>query len=89
MEKILLPFIISWVAGLILVPLVRRIALKLGLVDRPGGRKIHTKPIPRIGGLAIYVGSMVGALPFLSESSATLGVMLAGTFVFLLFAAIY
>ena len=84
MEKIILPFLISWVAGLILVPLVRRIALKLGLVDRPGGRKIHTKPIPRIGGLAIYVGSMIGALPFLSESSPTLGVMLAGTFVFII-----
>ena len=54
MDKIILPFVISWLVGLILVPLVRRIALKLGLVDRPGGRKIHTKPIPRIGGLAIY-----------------------------------
>lgn len=84
MEKILLPFVISCVAGLLLVPLVRRAALKLGLVDRPGGRKIHTKPVPRVGGLAIYLGSLVGALPFLSESIPTFGVMIAGTFVFLI-----
>ncbi len=84
MEKIFYPFMISAIAGLLLVPLVRRIALKHGLVDRPGGRKIHTKPIPRIGGLAVYVGSMIGALPFLSDSNATMGVMLAGTFVFII-----
>lgn len=84
MEKILLPFFISWLAALALVPLVRRMALKLGLVDRPGGRKIHKVPVPRIGGLAIYIGSMIGALPFLSESPATLGVMLGSTFVFLI-----
>lgn len=84
MEKILLPFVISWLAGLALVPLVRRVSVKLGLVDRPGGRKIHTSPIPRIGGLAIYVGSMIGALPFLAESMETIGVMLAGTFVFII-----
>ena len=84
MEKILLPFFVSLIAGLALVPVVRRMSLKLGLVDRPGGRKIHTKPIPRIGGLAIYFGSLIGALPFLSENLPTIGVMIAGTFVFLI-----
>lgn len=84
MEKMLLPFFVSLVSGLILVPIVRRVSLKLGLVDRPGGRKIHTKPVPRIGGLAIFLGSLIGALPFLSESLPTIGVMIAGTFVFLI-----
>ncbi len=71
-------------AGLLLVPLVRRIALNLGLVDRPGGRKIHKSPIPRVGGVALYLGGLIGALPFLSESTQTLGIMLAGTFIFLI-----
>lgn len=71
-------------AGTLLVPLVRRIALNLGLVDRPGGRKIHKSPIPRIGGIALYLGSIIGALPFLTESSEMLGIMLAGTFIFLI-----
>ncbi len=37
-------------------PLVRLVALRLGLVDRPGGRKVHTKPTPRVGGVAIFLG---------------------------------
>lgn len=69
---------------MLLVPLVRRIALNLGLVDRPGGRKIHKSPIPRVGGIALYLGGLIGALPFLTESSQMLGIMLAGTFIFLI-----
>lgn len=69
---------------MLLVPLVRRMALNLGLVDRPGGRKIHKSPVPRVGGIALYLGGLIGALPFLTESSETLGIMLAGTFIFLI-----
>ncbi|NLI76986.1 MAG: undecaprenyl/decaprenyl-phosphate alpha-N-acetylglucosaminyl 1-phosphate transferase [Candidatus Riflebacteria bacterium] len=78
-----MPFLLAWVGGLLLVPLVRKIALRLGLVDRPDTRKIHARPIPRIGGLAMYVASLVGALPFLVADARTTGVMLAGTFIFL------
>ena len=41
---------------LLITPLVRRFALDRGLVDYPGGRKIHSKPIPRLGGVAIFAG---------------------------------
>lgn len=40
--------------ALFLVPQARRIALRKGFVDRPGGRKRHEKPIPPIGGLVIF-----------------------------------
>ena len=42
-------------------PLVRRIALRLGVIDRPNARKIHVNPIPLLGGLAIY-GAFIAAL---------------------------
>ena len=42
-------------------PLVRRMALRLGVVDRPNARKIHVNPIPLLGGVAIY-GSFIGAV---------------------------
>src|SRR5438093_4206263 len=48
----------SWICALGLTPLIRDIFLKLGLVDHPtGGRKIHSGPIPRAGGVSI-VASM-------------------------------
>lgn len=76
-------FFLAWMLGMILVPMVRRMANRLGLVDRPGTRKIHRMPIPRIGGLAIFAAAIMGALPFLADEIKTTGVMLAGTFIFL------
>ncbi|MBF0501652.1 MAG: undecaprenyl/decaprenyl-phosphate alpha-N-acetylglucosaminyl 1-phosphate transferase [Candidatus Riflebacteria bacterium] len=83
MRDILMPFMIAWIAGLMLVPLVRRVALRLGLVDRPNRRKIHVHPIPRVGGIAIYLASCLGALPFLCDSEKIRGVLIASTFIFM------
>jgi UDP-GlcNAc:undecaprenyl-phosphate/decaprenyl-phosphate GlcNAc-1-phosphate transferase len=40
-------------------PLARWIALAVGAVDRPGGRRVHTRPTPRLGGIAIFAGIVV------------------------------
>ncbi|MGB9723462.1 MAG: MraY family glycosyltransferase [Chloroflexia bacterium] len=45
-------------------PLMRRLALRTGTVDRPSARKIHLQPIPLLGGVAIYLGFIL-ALVFL------------------------
>ena len=37
------------------VPLMRQIALQTGTVDRPAARKIHSAPVPLLGGVAIYL----------------------------------
>ena len=47
------------VVTFVATPLVRRFALRRGLVDRPGGRKVHETPIPRLGGVAIFLGVAV------------------------------
>lgn len=51
-----IPFIATFVLAVILTGLVRRLALKWRVVDEPGeARKIHEKPIPLLGGLAIFL----------------------------------
>jgi UDP-GlcNAc:undecaprenyl-phosphate/decaprenyl-phosphate GlcNAc-1-phosphate transferase len=42
-------------------PLVRRLALRLGIIDQPNARKVHIDPIPLLGGVAIY-GSFIAAV---------------------------
>lgn len=42
-------------------PLIRRVALRLGVVDQPSARKIHVDPMPLLGGVAIY-GACIAAL---------------------------
>jgi UDP-N-acetylmuramyl pentapeptide phosphotransferase/UDP-N-acetylglucosamine-1-phosphate transferase/glycosyltransferase involved in cell wall biosynthesis len=54
-------FFASALLGLGLTPLVIRLAKVCGLVDLPGARKVHSHPVPRIGGLAIALATI---LPF-------------------------
>lgn len=70
-------------SGLLIVPLVRKIALGLGLVDQPNQRKIHSKPIPRVGGVSLYLATLLGSLPFLNDDPKILGVFIAATFILL------
>ena len=57
--KILETLVISMVIAYITSPLSIRIAHKLGVIDRPkDARRVHKKPIPRFGGMAIFLGSM-------------------------------
>src|SRR4051794_23687118 len=48
-------FVIAWLATLAMI----RVASRLGLVDKPGGRKIHAAPKPLGGGVAIVLGFAV------------------------------
>jgi UDP-GlcNAc:undecaprenyl-phosphate GlcNAc-1-phosphate transferase len=46
-------------ATLILTPVIVRTALRVGLVDAPGGRKLHASPVPRLGGVSIALALTV------------------------------
>ncbi|GEO27538.1 undecaprenyl-phosphate alpha-N-acetylglucosaminyl 1-phosphate transferase [Alicyclobacillus acidoterrestris] len=51
----LLCFIVAFGICYAAVPVIRKVALKTGFVDKPNQRKIHKEPIPLLGGIAIYV----------------------------------
>lgn len=48
-------FILSLLLSLVLTPPVRGLVKRLGLMDVPGGRRIHEQPTPRAGGIAVFV----------------------------------
>lgn len=58
----LIAFIIALCASLTLTVPIRRLALRYGMVDQPGPRKVHVKPIPLLGGIAIYLGFALAVL---------------------------
>jgi UDP-GlcNAc:undecaprenyl-phosphate GlcNAc-1-phosphate transferase len=58
----LLAFFIALLSSLILTLPVRALALRVGMVDLPGPRKVHLQPIPLLGGLAMYAGVMLAIL---------------------------
>ncbi len=51
----------AFVLAVVGTPAMRRTALRLGVVDQPAKRKLHTAPVPLLGGVAIY-GAVIGSL---------------------------
>src|SRR3712207_2266348 len=55
--------ILSMVVSLISTPIVRKLAIKANAIDIPKDeRRVHKKPIPLLGGLAIYVSFIIGVI---------------------------
>ena len=69
-------FIVSFAFTFATTPLVRRFAFKIGAIDIPkDNRRMHKKPTPRIGGLAIIFGFMVATLCFAQPSRQLYGTL--------------
>lgn len=78
-------FLGALIITLILTPLTIKIAPKIGGIDIPkDDRRMHTKPIPRVGGIAIYIGVTVAVIAFLPHASYLKGILAGGTVIFLL-----
>lgn len=60
----------------LLTPAVGGMARLLGVVDAPGERRLNPRPIPRLGGLAIFLGILVPAIAFLDLSGEMRGILL-------------
>ena len=93
MKTITVVFLLSLATTYLLTPWVRQLAIRMGVLDHPDARRVHTEPIPRWGGLAIYIGVLVGMLAglarlymlapsdsvFLERALQFLGLLLVGT----------
>src|SRR6202140_5131952 len=78
-----LAFLIALFASMVLTVPVRALALRVGMVDLPGPRKVHLKPIPLLGGLAMYGGVML-AIIFAFDGAAreqSVGIVTGATLV--------
>ncbi len=74
---ILLTLAVSFLVTFIAVPIVKMIAEKIGAVDVPkDGRRMHKKPIPRLGGLAMIYGFFVSILCFTSITPEIRGILI-------------
>lgn len=62
------------------IPYVKKIAEHIGALDIPNERKVHAKPIPRLGGLGIFLGFLLGYMIF-GKNSLQMNSILIGSFI--------
>jgi UDP-GlcNAc:undecaprenyl-phosphate GlcNAc-1-phosphate transferase len=88
----LLVLAVAVATTLLTTPLVRRLAVRIGAVVAPDDRRVHTRPTPTLGGLAMYLGFLaaMGVAtridqfdPVFRTSSEALGVVLGATIMFI------
>src|ERR1700740_2909009 len=68
--------LVALLVVVLLTPAVGGMARLLGAVDAPGGRRLNRRPVPRLGGLALFLGIFVPALAFLRLDHQTRGLLL-------------
>jgi UDP-GlcNAc:undecaprenyl-phosphate GlcNAc-1-phosphate transferase len=63
----------------VLTPAIGDVARRFGVVDSPGGRRVNRLPVPRLGGVALFLGLIVPGLAFLHVGRENLGAAVAVT----------
>lgn len=74
----LLAFGISAVISYLITPFIIRLANKTGAIDVPkDARRVHSKPIPRLGGLGIFIGFLIPSIFLIPPNAKVLAILLA------------
>lgn len=74
----LFAFVLAAAIAWLLVPYTEKLAHRLGAIDHPRERSLHTQPTPRLGGLAILAGVLVAGVLFLPVGGAETRSILIG-----------
>ena len=83
--RLVLTFVVALVISFIMTPLAIKLAPKIGAMDIPKDvRRMHTKAMPRFGGMAIYLGTSISMLIFLGYTPRMLYILLGGTLIYIL-----
>ena len=81
--NIILMILTSFIFVALIIPFIKRIAIHVGALDIPDKRKVHKEPMPRLGGLGMYLGFLLGYMIFGTPSSI-MNSILIGSFIIVL-----
>ena len=80
--RLLLALTAAFVISFIMTPPVKRFAELVGAIDIPKDeRRVHNHPIPRMGGLAIFLGFVISLLLFVPMSTQVMGMLLGAVII--------
>ena len=76
-------FMTAMFAALIIVPFLRKWALEQGNVDIPDARKVHETPMPRLGGIAIFLSFLLSVIVYVPVTPVVRGFLAGGLIIFI------
>ena len=61
-----------------IIPFIKKLATYVGAVDIPGGRHIHKSIMPKLGGLAVFLGFLLGYMLFCNQTPQMISILIGG-----------
>ena len=83
-HNILEIIIVTFVVSVLLVPVAKKIAHHIGAIDIPNERKIHQKPMPRFGGIAMYGAFLIGYILYGDVTTQMISILIGSFVIFLI-----
>lgn len=74
------PLLLALAVSLVLTWVMRHVALRSGLLDKPGGHKQHAEPIPTLGGVAVFAGFTLSVAAYCSMPPSLVAILIGGVF---------
>jgi len=82
---VMIALVVALAISFAATPLVRRLAFRIGAVDVPkDNRRMHKHPIPRLGGLAIFLGFLISVLIFAQIGKEMQGILIGAVIIVIL-----
>lgn len=75
--------LVTFLTSLFLIPIIKKIAIHVNALDMPNKRKVHKVPIPRLGGLAIFLAFLLGYILYGTVSNQMISVLIGGFIIIL------
>ena len=82
-HNVFLIVFVTFLVSVLLVPIVKKVAKHIGAMDVPNARKVHKVPMPRLGGLAIYIAFLFGYILYGQISTQMISILI-GSFLLII-----
>lgn len=83
MDSFLFSFFMAFILTVFFTPLIKNLATHVDSYDHPSPRRINQRPVPNMGGIAIYLGFLLSIIAFGELTPVLQGLLLGASFIFL------
>lgn len=82
--NVFLIVIVTFFISALIMPIIKKVAKHVNAIDMPEDRKVHDKPMPRLGGLGIFISFLFGYILFAESSVIMLSILIGGFIIVML-----